>query len=128
MHSTETTHTRVHSNIMRAVNTQGGAILVLLDLSAAFDTIDHNLLLDTLGNKMGVSGTALQWFHSYLTNRYQIVSVCGSCSKRHALLCGVPQGSVLGPLLFSSYTTPLCSLVVNYGLDKDMYATQMIPN
>ncbi len=121
-HSTETALTRVHDDIMRAVDSQGGAILVLLDLSAAFDTIDHELLIDALQSNFGVVDKALAWFRSYLENRHQKVVVNDSCSALKPLKCGVPQGSVVGPLLFSVYTQPLCALVDTFGLDKHMYA------
>ena len=122
LHSTETALTRVHNDIMKAVDSQGGAILVLLDLSAAFDTIDHSLLLDILENKMGICDIALAWLKSYLSGRSQTVVVSGCRSEKCDLPCGVPQGSVLGPLLFSAYTTPLCALVDCFNLDKHMYA------
>ena len=82
-------------------------ILVLLDLSAAFDTVDHNILLHRLHNRFGISGTALDWFKDYLSKRRQRVSVNGSLSDPVQTKCGVPQGSVLGPLLFLAYTSSL---------------------
>ena len=80
--------------------------LVLLDLSAAFDTIDHTTLLNCLKLWFGVCGTALKWFTSYLSHRFQAIKFGSSLSELHEVLFGVPQGSVLGPLLFL-YTTPL---------------------
>ena len=75
LHSTETALVKVQSDILRAVDSQGGAILVLLDLSAAFDTISHDVLLRTLHTRIGLSGVALQWIKSYLSNRYQSVKI-----------------------------------------------------
>ena len=69
LHSTETTLLRVQNDLLRAVDTHGGAILVLLDLSAAFDTIDHQRILHTLESSFGVKGKVLDWFQSYLTGR-----------------------------------------------------------
>ena len=85
--------------------------LTLLDLSAAFDTRDHTILLRRLGNWFGVSGKALDWFKSYLTGRSQRIKLGNCLSSRSDLSFGVPQGSLLGPLLFILYTTPLSSLV-----------------
>ena len=119
-HSTETALTRVQNDILHAVDRKGGAILVLLDLSAAFDTIDHSLLLGMLERRMGVTGMALGWFRSYLTGRSQRVSVSGKESANRALSCGVPQGSVLGPLLFTTYTQPLHTILED--IDTHFYA------
>ena len=77
--------------------------LTLLDLSAAFDTIDHKLLLDKLEEWFGIRGEALRWVGSYLSDRCQLISIQGKLSIPMSLICGVPQGSVLGPLLFILY-------------------------
>ena len=85
--------------------------LVLLDLSAAFDTIDHSTLLSCLLDWFGVGGSTLKWFSSYLTERFQSVKIGSSLSDLQKLLFVVPQGFVLGPLLFSLYTSPLRTLI-----------------
>ena len=85
--------------------------LFYLDLSAAFDTVDHDILLFRLQQRFGVTGMPLLWFKSYLSNRMQYVSVDGEASLNHALQCGVPQGSVLGPILYLLYTSPLSHIV-----------------
>ncbi len=82
------------------------SLLVLLDLSAVFDTIDHNILLNRLENFVGISGSALAWFKSYLSDRHQFVAVNEEVSYRSQVQYGVPQGSVLGPLLFTLYMLP----------------------
>jgi len=83
----------------------------LLDLSAAFDTIDHSILLDRLSKWFGFHGAGLNWVKSYLSNRLFQVKCSDQLSEPHRSSYGVPQGSVLGPLLFSLYTTPLSSLI-----------------
>ena len=126
LHSTETALTRVQNDLLVSIDSNGGAILVLLDLSAAFDTIDHSILLERLHN-LGVRGAALDWFRSYLSDRKQCVYVQGERSKPRDLPYGVPQGSVLGPILFSLYIIPLGHIARSHGLQYHLYAddTQM---
>ncbi len=92
------------------------SLLVLLDLSAAFDTIDHNILLNRLENFVGISGSALAWFKSYLSDRHQFVAVNEEVSYRSQVQYGVPQGSVLGPLLFTLYMLPLGDISRKHGV------------
>lgn len=122
LHSTETALLRVQNDILRAVDSSGGAILVLLDLSAAFDTIDHEKLLQILESSFGITGQALEWFRSYLTDRTQRVVIDGQYSNTSKLLFGVPQGSVLGPILFTVYTTSLGHIIRKHGLSFHLYA------
>ena len=122
LHSTETALLRVHNDLLQAVDSHGGAILVLLDLSAAFDTIDHVKLINILDRSFGVRGTALEWFKSYLQDRTQRVQIGNEFSDAQTLKFGVPQGSVLGPILFTIYTTPLGNLIRKHGLSLHLYA------
>ncbi len=80
---------------------------MLLDSSTAFDTIYHNILMNRLENIVGISGSALAWFKSHLSDRHKFVAVKEEVSYRSQVQYGVPQGSVLGPLLFTLYMLPL---------------------
>ena len=96
---------------------------MLLDQSAAFDTIDHGTLLECLSSWFGVGGVVLEWFKSYLSDRLQCVKIGSILSDAKKLLFGVPQGSVLGPILFSLYTTPLSKVIQNHpGIGFHFYA------
>ena len=121
-HSTETALLRVHNDVMRALDDKNMVVLVLLDLSAAFDTLDHGILLDRLSTRFGITDDALRWIRSYLEDRSQRISVNGIDSDRIKLDIGVPQGSVLGPLLFSLYTTPLADIIKRHCVDYHFYA------
>ena len=98
-----------------------GTFLVLLDLSAAFDTIDHSILLSRLSS-FGVRDSALEWIRSYLTDRTQAVNISGCLSSFIPLLFGVPQGSVLGPQFFTIYSSPIANIARKHGLEVHMYA------
>ena len=109
-HSTETALLRVVNDLLQASDDGYVSILSLLDLSAAFDTIDHVILSQRLSSTFGCTGTVLGWFESYLSNRTQSVFVNDIQSAPSNLKYGVPQGSVLGPILFTMYTQPTPSL------------------
>jgi hypothetical protein len=121
-HSTETALLKVLNDILVSVDKGDGVILILLDLSAAFDTIDHNMLIDRLGEQIGVKGPALDWFKSYLSKRLQTIHVNGTSSSSTLVLFGVPQGSVLGPIKFSVYQSPLFDIARLHGVDVHLYA------
>ena len=88
--------------------------LVLLHLSATFDTIDHDTLLTCLPTRFGFTGTVLRWFTTYLLDRCQSVKIGSLISECFKLNFGVPQGSVLGSLLFSLYTSPLSQIIAKF--------------
>ena len=99
-HSTETALLRVFNDILRSMDQQKVTILVLLDLSAAFDTVDHNILLHRLHTRFGISGTALDWFKDYLSNRRQRVSVNGSYRIQYKQSVDFRRGAFSAPFCF----------------------------
>ena len=120
-HSTETALLCIKNEIHLSLSKGMPTALVPLDLSAAFDTIDHDTLLSRLS--AGFAGSALKWFRSYLQDRFQSVKIGSSLSNLFKLKFGIPQGSVLGPLLFSLYTTPLGQVIRKYtGVKYHFYA------
>jgi len=98
------------------------ACLALLDLSAAFDTVDHDVLLQRLSITYGIDGIACMWFRSYLSDRFQYVRVRTGLSSTALMRYGVPQGSVLGLILLLLYTANLAKLVESHSPHVNMYA------
>ena len=120
--SCETALLRIQNDIRMAMDRQEVTFLVLLDMSAAFDTVSHDILLERLSVYTGIKGKALEWIASYLQNRRQAVTINGELSDELLVKCGVPQGSVSGPLYFLLYTLPLGRILSKYSIKYHFYA------
>ena len=121
-HSTEIAVLKVLADILHALDNGDVAVFTLLDLSAAFDTIDHAILLQRLETSYGIGGCVLRWFTSYFSGRTQHVRRGKSVSDIIVVLCRVPQGSVLGPTLFLLYMADLLWLIGHHNLRPHLYA------
>ena len=116
----------MHNDILLSMDKQRVTLLVLLDLSASFGIVNHQVLLKRLESCFGISGTALHWFKSYLEGRSQLC-VGGCCCKKFGLLHGALQGSSLGTLLFTIYASKLFEIVKAHLLDVHAYAVDLQP-
>lgn len=121
-HSCETLLIRMSDDLIKRISDNQTTMIILLDLSAAFDTIDHEILLQKLQDDYNIGGTPLKWIFSYLQRRSFSVKINGHMSSLMDLLYGVPQGSILGPILFILYTKELQSIASRYGLEIQLYA------
>ena len=121
-HSTETALLKVKNDIELSLDDNNAVFLVMLDLSAAFDTIDHDILLKRLEHGFGIKGTALQWFSSYIKGRHFRVCIGNKMSDKFFLECGVPQGSIIGPRVFTKYSQYVSSIIRSHGLNHHTYA------
>ena len=126
-HFTETTLLSLHDHLITAISHQQVSCLCLLDLSAAFDTIDHSFLLHRLSSWFGITDSSLAWFKTYLTSDSFSVLVSGFASPHYPLSCGVLQGSVLGHILFNIYTTPLSTLISSLYADDTQIFISFAP-
>ena len=120
-HSTETALVRIHNDLLLSIDSRRSVLLVLLDLTAAFDTLDHTVLLHRL-RELGVDRTVLAWFTSYLVGRSNSVKIRQTTSSRQTLMYGVPQGSVLGPILFNIYISPIADIFRRHQIRYHIYA------
>ena len=121
-HSIETAFKCVSNDILLSLDQGKAVVMVLLDLSTAFDTVDHATILSRLEHDFSIKGNALEWFRSYLNNKMQYTIISDASSPGIRLTCGVPQCSVLGPQLFSLYTVPLAAIARKHGLKCNFYA------
>ena len=121
-HSCETVLLRVLNDILISLDSNCCSIELLLDCSAAFDTVDHDKLLTILKNDIGLDGTVYNWFSSFLSNRTQSTNISGSDSECRDMAYGVPQGSVLGPVLFNIYVRDFIRVLEAAGFTVHGYA------
>ena len=113
-HSTETALVKMHNDILQKLDQNQIVALIMIDVSAAFDTVPHQRLIDRFSHDFNVTGTALKWLTSYLENRYQKVIVNSSQSKVVEMKCGFPQGAKLAGIKYNVYSTPLGKVVTSY--------------
>ena len=122
LHSTETALIKITDDLLCAMDSSQCSILIMLDQSAAFDTVDQKLLLERFEQWYGISGTALRWLQSYFLNRTQEVTIRRMSSSPRPLDTGFPQGSVLGPFSYPVYTSPLFGIAHDHSVSMHMYA------
>jgi hypothetical protein len=115
----------VTNDILTAMDSRRNTVLILLDMSAAFDTVDHRILLQRLYYRFGIDGDILKWLDDYLSCRYFQTDIEGVLSSKFLMTCGVPQGSVLGPTLFTLYIDPIRDIVEKHNINLHMYADDL---
>ena len=124
-HSIETTLLIVVNGLFLSLNKGNIFVLALLDFSSAFDTIDSSILIHHLHTDFGFTDTVLQWLSSYLTDRTHYVSLSNHCSAFAHVHSGVPQGSVLSPILFTMYIKPLSAIIDSHSIIHHSFADDL---
>ena len=124
-HSTETALLKVANDLYLSLSKGNISVLALLDLSSAFDTIDHPILVHRLHTDFGFTDNVLQWFSSYLTDRTHYVSISNHCSSFASVHSGVPQSSVLGPMLFTMYIKTLFAIIDSHSFIHHSFADDL---
>lgn len=124
-HSIETATLKIASDVFDAVDSGRITVLALLDLSATFDTVDHDILLQRLSHTYCIGGTALRWVQSFLTGRTLVVNFADQQSTRSTLTCGVQQGSVTGPLLLNLYTADVIRIAQSFAVHVHCYVDDL---
>ena len=122
-HSTETALLHIQNDLLLALDRKQCVAMVMIDLSAAFDTVNHDILLHRLSERYGIKGNVHKWLQSYLTGRKQFVTIKGERSSEISKHCDVPQGSVLGPNLYEDYSAaPVGDILRKHELLFHIYA------
>ena len=124
-HSTKTAALKVVSDIFNASDAGHVTLLALLDLSAAFDTVDHDILLHQLNHSYGIGGAVLGWLRLFLSGRQEVISCASQQSTRSSLSCGVPQGSVGSPILFNLYFADVIRIAHSFEVTGHCYADDL---
>ena len=124
-HLTETALVQLYNDMVHVIDNGQVGALVLLDMSAAFDTVDHQIMIDVLQHRFDIRDDALTWFRSYFNDRTQVVSVGSDTSGTMLLSTGVPQGSVLGPRSFVCYAEDVQDIFVRQDVKHNLFADDM---
>ena len=124
-HIVQVTALKVVNDLLLSLSKGNICVLALLDFSSAFDTIDHPILVHRLHTDFGFTDTVLQWFSSYLTDHTHYVSLSNHCSAFAPAHSGVPQGSVLGPILFTMYIKPLSAIIDSHSIIHHSFADDL---